>query len=125
MKTLLSLSAAALLLSAGAAMAYGTTIVIDGSCEIFAANFYKNVATINENPTYGCATKYGVGVNGSSKAKHFGSAYVFSVHDADLPDTRYLYTFSYPISTGTWAEYSTTDGESWSLVGSGTYHTTK
>jgi hypothetical protein len=129
MKTLLPLSAAALLLSAGVAMGHhGTTvaaIAIDGSCETFIFPVQKSVVTISENTTTGCATKYGVGVNGSSEAKRFGRAWVFAVHDADHPDTRYLYTFSYPIVGGTWMEYSTTDGESWSLVGSGTYSTTK
>jgi hypothetical protein len=121
----LALMGAAALPTAAGAGGFGTTIVIDGGCDVFSVIVERGVATMYETTDFGCANKYGVGVSGSSKAGHFGRAMVVALQDQAAPGTQYLYEFSWPLGEGTWTLYSTTDGASHALVGSGTYHTTK
>jgi hypothetical protein len=122
-----ALALAAVFPTAAGAGGFGTTVIIDGGCDVFDVSVDShNVATIQEVSSTRCGTKYGVGVVGTSLAHHLGSAMLFSLHDAANPDKVGILELSYPLEVGgTWAAYSTADGGSYNLVGSGTYHNTK
>jgi hypothetical protein len=120
-----ALLGAAVLPSAAGAGGFGTTIVIDGGCDVFSVLVVKGVATMYETTDFGCGNKHGVGISGASKAGQFGRAMVIALQDQAVPGTQYLYEFSWPLGEGTWTLYATTDGISYTRAGSGTYHTTK
>jgi hypothetical protein len=107
----------------GQAQAKGASIYVDGQCDIFAVHWSpKNLVSLTQVAS-GCSQKFGVGVVGKSFAKHIGRAMLFAVQDPDSPAAALFYQFSSPLADGgTWEEYASTDGESYSLIASGTYH---
>jgi hypothetical protein len=91
------------------------------SCNAFDLHWRDGVATLERDET-GCSHAFGVGVRGFSKDGHLGRALMFSVEDAGDPNTSYFYQFSFPLKGGgTWSAYSTTDGQTLTVVGSGIY----
>jgi hypothetical protein len=112
-----------LVLSAPAQAAPGgpLTIVTGAPCGTFGIQWKNGLATLTRS-FGGCSDAFGVGVNGFSKAARLGHAMMFSVEDEGDPGTAYFYQFAFPfVDGGAWTAYSTTDGQTFSVVGSGTY----
>jgi hypothetical protein len=107
----------------GQAQAKEASIYIDGQCDIFAVHWSPGTLVSLTQLASGCGQKFGVGVNGKSFAKQIRRAMLFAVQDPDNPATALFYQFSSPLADGgAWEEFASADGESYSLVASGTYH---
>jgi hypothetical protein len=120
MKRAWAFAAAAILFSAGSAIA-GTTktqISLDGTCVVANVAVKKVLAAANENDQ--CATLLAVGF--ISKVKGFGTVAELGGATSELPGYVATIVLQYPFATGgAWSLYYTTDGVKVNFAYSGTY----
>jgi hypothetical protein len=120
MKTVLLLSAAAMVLSASAAVARPVTkaIRLDGYCNVYSITIDKGIAWVQDTPS--CSGNYGGGVVGS--AKNFGKSIDLALQSMSSPGVQLYLVASYPFVTGgTFKLYQTVDGNNFIDEVDGTY----
>jgi len=123
MKKHFAVAAAAILLSAGSAMAGSKTsqISLDGTCVVASVTVAKTLVAANENDD--CATLLGVGF--IAKIKGFGTVAEVGGETSELPGYAATIALQYPLKTGNaWSLYYTTDGVNVVFASSGTYTVT-
>ncbi|HEY8698747.1 MAG TPA: hypothetical protein VIM02_14135 [Rhizomicrobium sp.] len=123
MKTILLLTAAAVLASTGGAMADPTTISFDGYCDVWTITPSDRplVAAVENDPDGTCETFRGIGDLG--RIRGFGHAVsIGGVFNSGDPNAVYVTTISEPLVTGgTFSVYYTLDGVTVNLSHTGTY----
>jgi hypothetical protein len=124
MKTILALSAAVLLLSAGGALAAPkvTTISLDGFCDVLQIQKNKVLKTamvLHETST-DCEGLYGNGF--VSKISTFGHVALIGLRGGSIPDEEYVIELAYPFVTGgSFIIYGTSDGVNLTAFSGSTY----
>jgi hypothetical protein len=120
MKKQFAWAAAAILLSAGSAVAGSKTssISLDGTCVVASVTVSKIYVAANENDE--CGTLLGEGF--ISKVKGLGTVAAIGGETSELPGYVATIALQYPFKTGNaWNLYYTTDGVNMVFASSGTY----
>lgn len=120
MKKILTLAAAALIASAGSALARGkaTDISLDGYCNIYHVIVGAGGAGAQDTPS--CTGNFGGGL--LATVKGFGKSVVLSLQDANNPGVQFVLQLSYPfVDGGVFKLYQATDGTNFHEALDGTY----